>query len=92
MLTHLDAVVAVDANGVVPHNLAVSHGQGVSWAWLDARLAGDALHLGLGVVTVGATNVAALQEDSGSASWAIYQREGNDLVDKSNTPGWMCCS
>ena len=92
MLANLDAVVAVDANGVVPHNLAVSHGQGVSWAWLDARLAGDALHLGLGVVAVGAANVAALQEDGGSASWAIYQREGNDLVDRSNTPSWMCCS
>lgn len=92
MLANLDAVVAVDANGVVPHNLAVSHGQGVSWAWFDARLAGDALHLGLGVVTVGAANVAALQEDSSSASWAIYQREGNDLVDRSNTPSWMCCS
>ena len=59
MLAHLDAVVAVDANGVVPHNLAVSHGQGVSWAWLDACLAGDAFHLGLGVVAVGAANVAA---------------------------------
>ena len=92
MLTHLDAVVAVDANGVVPHNLAVSHGQGVSWAWFDARLAGDAFHLGLGVVAVGAANVTALQEDGGSASWAIYQREGNDLVDRSNTPSWMCCS
>ena len=92
MLTHLDAVVAVDANGVVPHNLAVSHGQGVSWAWFDASLAGDAFHLGLGVVAVGAANVAALEEDSGSASWAIYQREGNDLVDRSNTPSWMCCS
>ena len=92
MLAHLAAVVAVDANGVVPHNLAVSHGQGVSWAWFDARLAGDALYLGLGMVAVGATNVAALEEDSGSASWAIYQREGNDLVDRSNTPGWMCCS
>ena len=92
MLAHLDAVVAVDANGVVPHNLAVSHGQGVSWAWFDARLAGDAFHLGLGVVAVGAANVAALEEDSSSASWAIYQREGNDLVDRSNTPGWMCCS
>ena len=92
MLTHLDAVVAVDANGVVPHNFAVSHGQGVSWTWLDACLAGDAFHLGLGVVAVGATNVAALQEDGGSTSWAIYQREGNDLVDRSNTPGWMCCS
>ena len=92
MLANLDAVVAVDANGVVPHNLAVSHGQGVSWAWLDACLAGDAFHLGLGVVAVGAANVAALQEDGGSASWAIYQREGNDLVDRSNTPGWMCCS
>lgn len=92
MLAHLDAVVAVDANGVVPHNLAVSHGQGVSWAWFDACLAGDALYLSLGVVAVGATNVAALEEDSSSASWAIYQREGNDLVDRSNTPGWMCCS
>ena len=92
MLTHLDAVVAVDANGVVPHNLAVSHGQGVSWAWFDARLTGDALNLGLGVVAVGAANVAALEEDSGSASWAIYQREGNDLIDRSNTPGRMCCS
>ena len=92
MLTHLDAVVAVDANGVVPHNLAVSHGQGVSWAWFDARLTGDAFHLGLGVVAVGATNVAALKEDGGSASWAIYQREGNDLVDRSNTSSWMCCS
>ena len=92
MLANLDAVVAVDANGVVPHNLAVSHGQSVSWAWFDARLAGDAFHLGLGVVAVGAANVAALQEDGGSASWAIYQREGNDLVDKSNTPSWMCCS
>ena len=92
MLANLDAVVAVDANGVVPHNLAVRYGQGVSWAWFDARLAGDALYLGLGVVAVGATNVAALQEDSGSASWAIYQREGNDLVDRSNTPSWMCCS
>ena len=92
MLAHLDAVVAVDANGVVPHNLAVSHGQGVSWAWFDARLAGDAFHLGLGVVAVGAANVAALEEDSSSASWAIYQREGNDLVDRSNTPSWMCCS
>ena len=92
MLANLDAVVAVDANGVVPHNLAVSHGQGVSWAWFDARLAGDAFHLGLGVVAVGAANVAALEEDSSSASWAIYQREGNDLVDRSNTPSWMCCS
>ena len=92
MLAHLDAVVAVDANGVVPHNFSVSHRQGVSWAWFDACLAGDTFHLGLGVVAVGATNVAALQEDSGSASWAIYQREGNDLVDRSNTPGWMCCS
>lgn len=92
MLTHLDAVVAVDANGVVPHNLAVSHGQGVSWAWFDARLAGDAFHLGLGVVAVGAANVAALQENGSSASWTIYQREGDDFVDRSNTPGWMCCS
>ena len=92
MLAHLDAVVAVDTNGVVPHNLAVSNGQGVSWAWFDASLAGDAFNLGLGIVAVGATNVAALQEDSSSASWAIYQREGNDLVDRSNTPGWMCCS
>ena len=92
MLANLDAVVAVDANGVVPHNLAVSHGQGVSWAWFDARLAGDAFHLGLGVVAVGAANVAALQEDGGSASWTIYQREGNDLVDRSNAPSWMCCS
>ena len=92
MLTNLDAVVTVDANGVVPHNLAVSHGQSVSWAWFDARLAGDAFHLGLGVVAVGAANVAALQEDGSSASWAIYQREGNDLVDRSNTPSWMCCS
>ena len=64
----------------------------MSWAWFDARLAGDALYLGLGVVAVGATNVAALEEDSGSTSWAIYQREGDDLVDRSNTPGWMCCS
>ena len=92
MLTHLDTVVAVDANGVVPHNLAVSHGQGVSWAWFDARPAGDAFHLGLGVVAVGAANVAALEEDGSSASWTIYQREGNDLVDRSNTPSWMCCS
>ena len=92
MLTHLDTVVAVDANGVVPHNLAVSHGQGVSWAWLDACLAGDALYLSLGVVAVGTANVAALEEDGGSASWAIYQREGNDLIDRSNTPGRMCCS
>ena len=92
MLAHLDAVVAVDANGVVPHNFSVSHRQGVSWAWFDACLAGDTFHLGLGVVAVGAANVAALQEDSGSASWAIYQREGNNLVDRSNTPGWMCCS
>ena len=92
MLAHLDAVVAVDANGVVPHNLAVSHGQGVSWAWFDACLAGDALYLGLRVVAVGAANVAALEEDGSSASWTIYQREGNDLVDRSNTPGWMCCS
>lgn len=92
MLAHLDAVVAVDADGVVPHNFSVSHRQGVSWAWFDARLAGDALHLGLGVVAVGAANVAALKEDSGSASRAIYQREGNDLIDRSNTPGWMCCS
>ena len=92
MLAHLDAVVAVDANGVVPHNLAVSHGQGVSWAWFDACLAGDTLYLGLRVVAVGAANVAALEEDSGSASWAIYQREGNNLVDRSNTPSWMCCS
>ena len=92
MLAHLDAVVAVDADGVVPHNFSVSHRQGVSWAWLDARLAGDALYLGLGVVAVGAANVAPLEEDSSSASWAIYQREGNDLVDRSNTPGWMCCS
>ena len=92
MLANLDTVVAVHTDGVVPHNLAVSHRQGVSWAWLDACLAGDALYLGLGVVAVGAANVAALEEDSGSASWAIYQREGNDLVDKSNTPSWMCCS
>ena len=92
MLAHLDAVVAVDANGVVPHNFSVSHRQGVSWAWFDARLAGDALYLGLGVVAVGATNVAALEEDGGSASWTIYKREGNDLVDRSNTPSWMCCS
>ena len=92
MLAHLDAVVAVDANGVVPHNLAVGYRQGVSWAWFDARLAGDALHLGLGVVAVGAANVAALEEDGGSATWAIYQREGNDLVDRSNAPSWMCCS
>ena len=92
MLAHLDAVVAVDANGVVPHNFSVSHRQGVSWAWFDARLAGDALYLGLGVVAVGAANVATLQEDGSSASWAIYQREGNDLVDRSNTPSWMCCS
>ena len=92
MLAHLDAVVAVDADGVVPYNLSVSHRQGVSWAWFDARLAGDALYLGLGVVAVGATNVAALEEDGSSASWTIYQREGNDLVDRSNTPGWMCCS
>lgn len=60
MLTHLDAVVAVDANGVVPHNLSIKHRQGVSWAWFDARLAGDAFNLGLGVVAVGAANVAAL--------------------------------
>ena len=92
MLAHLDAVVAVDANGVVPHNFSVSHRQGVSWAWFDACLAGDTFHLGLGVVAVGAANVAALEEDSGSASWAIYQREGNNLVDRSNTPGRMCCS
>ena len=92
MLAHLDAVVAVDANGVVPHNLAVSYGQGVSWTWFDACLAGDAFHLGLGVVAVGAANVAALQEDGSSTSWAIYQREGDDFVDRSNTPGRMCCS
>ena len=60
MLANLDAVVAVDANGVVPHNLAVRHGQGVSWAWFDACLARDAFHLGFGVVAVGAANVAAL--------------------------------
>ena len=60
MLTHLDAVVAVHANGVVPYNLSIEHRQGVSWAWFDACLAGDAFNLGLGVVTVGAANVAAL--------------------------------
>ena len=60
MLAHLDAVVAVDADGVIPHNFSVSNGQGVSWAWVDARLAGDALYLGLGVMAVGAANVAAL--------------------------------
>ena len=92
MLAYFDAVVAVDADGVVPHNFSVSHRQGVSWAWFDARLTGDALHLGLGVVAVGTANVAALEEDSSSASWAIYQREGNDLVDRSSTPGRMCCS
>ena len=92
MLAYFDAVVAVDADGVVPHNFSVSHRQGVCWAWFDARLAGDTFHLGLGVVAVGAANVAALEEDGGSASWAIYQREGNNLVDRSNTPGWMCCS
>ena len=91
-MAHFDAVVAVDADGVVPHNFSVSHRQGVSWAWFDARLAGDAFNLGLGVVTVGTANVAALQEDGSSASWAIYQRKGNDLVDRSNTPGRMCCS
>ena len=42
-MAHFDAVVAVDADGVVPHNFSVSHRQGVSWAWFDARLAGDAL-------------------------------------------------
>lgn len=92
MLANFDAVVAVDANGVVPHNFSAGHRQGVSWAWFDARLAGDAFHLGLGVVAVGAANVAALQENGSSASWTIYQREGNDLVDRSNTPSWMCCS
>ena len=92
MLANLDAVVAVDADRVVPHNFSVSYRQGVSWAWFDACLAGDTFHLGLGVVAVGAANVAALEEDSGSASWAIYQREGNDLIDRSNTPGRMCCS
>lgn len=92
MLANLDAVIAVHTDGVVPHNLSIEHRQGVNWAWFDARLAGDAFHLGLRVVTVGAANVAALQEDGSSTSWAIYQREGNDLVDRSNTPGWMCCS
>ena len=92
MLAYFDTVVAVDTDGVVPHNFSVSHRQGVSWAWFDARLTGDALHLGLGVVAVGAANVAALEEDGGSASWAIYQREGNDFIDRSNTPGRMCCS
>lgn len=73
MLAHLDAVVAVDADGVVPHNLAVGHRQGVSWAWFDACLAGDTFHLGLGVVAIGTANVAALEKDCSSASWAIYQ-------------------
>ena len=73
MLTNLDAVVAVDANEVVPHNLAVSLGQGVSWAWFDACLARNAFHLSLRVVAVSTANVAALKEDGSSASWAIYQ-------------------
>ena len=64
----------------------------MSWAWFDACLAGDAFYLGFGIVAVGAANIAALEEDGGSTSWTIYQREGNDLVDRSNTRSWMCCS
>lgn len=78
-----DAAVAPGAERLVPDDTPVDHREGARRAARHAVAAVDAHPLRLGIVAVGAGDVAALHEDGGPAARAVHRAEGDDSVDRS---------
>ena len=81
MGTVVEAFVAQDTFCNVVGDLPVLHFQRLGLAEGNACTAVDTGGNGLGVVTVLAVKVAALQKDGSAVAGAVHGAEGNDLVD-----------
>ena len=80
--TYIDAGVALNALIRIPFNGASNNGKRIGGARFYAGATSHAEALRLRIVTISAMNIAALNENGCTSTWAIYQGKWNDIVNR----------